>query len=92
VGPIATTPADTDPAIYRMQLEMLGRLEPRQRLANLYGILEAVEMASFGGMRRRFPLADDREIRARIAAQRYGDALAAAAFGWSPKQVDEPLQ
>lgn len=76
---------DTDPAAHAVQLALLRRMTPGQRLALVGRIRAGAEMMAEARLRATYPGDDDRRIRLRLATLRHGDALMKRVFGWDPE-------
>jgi hypothetical protein len=76
---------DTAPAAHAIQLALLRRLSPGQRMAMTARIRVGAETMAEARLRATYPDDDDRRIRLRIAALRYGDDLMRRVFGWDPE-------
>ena len=83
MGAIETTPMDTHPDVYALQLELLSRLSPEQRVANIVGIAEATEMMERFRLRQRYPNASESEMSMLVAVDRYGAEFVRNISGWS---------
>lgn len=76
---------DTDPAAHAVQVALLRRWSPGQRMA-LAGRIRAGSAAmAEARLRATYPGDDDRRIRLRLAALRHGDELVRRVFGWDPE-------
>jgi hypothetical protein len=73
---------DTDPDVYALQLELLGRQSPDQRVANIAGLAEAVDMIDRARVRRRHPAVGDADLLMLIAVDRYGAEFVREISGW----------
>lgn len=76
---------DTDPAAHAVHIALLRRLSPGQRMALTARIRAGAETMAEARLRATYPDDDDRRIRLRLAALRYGDELMRRVFGWDPE-------
>lgn len=75
---------DTHPRIEAMMLEGYDRMTDQQLWDQVTQLTRATQQMALTGLRRRFPSADEQELRMRLAALWYGPELVHKAFGWSP--------
>lgn len=76
---------DTSPAAHAVQVDLLRRLSPGQRMAMTGRIRAGAEAMAEARLRATYPQDDDRRIRLRLAALRYGDDLMRRVFDWDPE-------
>lgn len=76
---------DTHPAAHAVQLALLRSLSPGQRMAMTSRIRAGAEAMAEARLRATYPDDDDRRIRLRLAALRYGDDLMRRIFDWDPE-------
>ncbi|MCB9664425.1 MAG: hypothetical protein H6732_09940 [Alphaproteobacteria bacterium] len=76
---------DTDPAAHAVQLALLRGMTAGQRLALTGRIRAGAEAMAEARLRATYPDDDDRRIRLRLAALRYGDELMRRVFDWDPE-------
>lgn len=77
---------DTDPAAHRVQVELLRRLSPAQRLRLVHRRNAAVRAVALARLRRDYPDDTPRQRTLRLAALRLEDALMQEAFDWDPER------
>lgn len=75
------TVSDTSEKARDVYFRRLAEMTPAERLDVGVALFEAGHSLQCAGIRRRFPLADDREIAYRIAVTRFGEELARKAYG-----------
>lgn len=71
---------DTSPAEVERYHEMLRALSPHERLRVAVALSIAVRRLAEAGIRQRHPLADEQEVRVRLAVRLYGREVALRAF------------
>ncbi len=76
---------DTSPAAHAVQLELIRALSPGQRLSLCLRLRQTAEAMATARLRAQYPNDDERRLKLRLAALRYGDVLVKAAFGWDPE-------
>lgn len=76
---------DTHPDAHAVQVALLRRLSPGQRMAMTGRIRAGAESMAEARLRATYPNDDARRIRLRLAALRYGDDLVRRVFGWDPE-------
>lgn len=74
-----TLPQD-DPAIVRMQRELISRMSPEERLGVVRELTRLADTMAEAGIRYSFPKASDREVFLRLAIRKLGYGLARAAY------------
>jgi hypothetical protein len=77
-------PADTDEATWRRWIARWSAMSPADKARKIVDSNATVRAAALAGIRQRHPEATEREQQMYLAAQRMGDELAKAAFGWDP--------
>ena len=81
-----TLSSDTHPKIEQILIEGYRKMSPTEkweRVRELHLFAEALAMAD---VRRRYPEADDRECRLRVASRRIPVDLMKKAFGWDVEE------
>ncbi len=81
-------PADTDPAAWRLQMQILAQRTPAQRLAEWAEFNDALALMEEAAMRRRHPDYGDRQVFLALVRGRYGDELAGTV--WPDSLLVEP--
>ena len=74
-------PADTSPGAWKVFLDLQRRMTPGEKLWRALGYSDYVRALAAGGLRQRYPRANDREIFLREARQRLGAALFRRVYG-----------
>jgi hypothetical protein len=69
-------------AAERVQLELLQKMTPAEKLECVRGLSIAVQQLAFAGLREQFPEAPDDELWLRLAARRLGRDLVKKIYGW----------
>lgn len=82
-GPVTQSP-DTAPDVEALLVEAQRRLPPHLKWRQVCEAIAADDAHALAGLRLRHPGADERELRLRLVALKYGRELAVAAFGWDP--------
>ena len=77
--------SDTSPEAQRMQVELMRRLSPSQKLALAFELTEAIRNLVLADLQRRFPEADPIEIRRRFIARVLSREDVIHAYGFDPK-------
>jgi hypothetical protein len=75
---------DTHPDIERMQIEAYRRMSPAEKFRRIENLNRMLEMLARADIERRYPDAEERERRLRVAARRIPAELMRRAFGWDP--------
>lgn len=75
-------PTDTTPEAWAKQFELYRRMSPAQKADGVRALTLAVNELALAGLRRRYPSADEDELRLRLAVQRLGEEAVAQAYGW----------
>lgn len=75
---------DTDPRRRERYFELLRAQSPSDRLRKAGALTRAVRQLAEAGIRQAFPLADEQEVRVRLAERLYGRDVAARLFGPHP--------
>jgi len=77
--------SDTSAEIEALMLGRWRAMTPAARLRRVCELSEADDALAMAGIRRRYPQADKREVRVRLATLKYGRELALQAFAWDPE-------
>jgi len=72
-SPYAT---DTSSDAYDVQLELLRRMSPTDRLKKTFALSRQVKRMSMDAIRRRHPELDEKSVRLKFIELTYGEALA----------------
>ena len=73
---------DTDPRTMDVWLEVLRRMTPGERIDATLDLSNLALQMSDAGVRSVFPMADDREVRLRVAARHLSRDLMIRAYHW----------
>jgi len=76
-----TVPADTDPEVYRLQIDRWRSMSPVERARLAERLSADVTTIAIAGILRDRPDATHREVRRELVRRRFGEELAAAAYG-----------
>jgi hypothetical protein len=68
-------PADTSPEAWQVYLHLIRQMTPGERMERAFQVSARLRAFQEGGLRQKFPQADDHEIFLRIARMRLGDEL-----------------
>ena len=83
---MATLSRDTDEDSERVLLDLLRRKSPAERLRLAADASECLRRLVEGSLRRRYPRADEDELRRRFAALWLGREWALRVYSWDPEQ------
>ena len=78
-------PEPKDPNVERIQLELLRKMTPSEKLRKVNGMIAAMHYMALSDVRHRHPDADEQECMLRIASRRVPADLMLRAFGWDVK-------
>lgn len=67
---------DTSPEAYAVQLELLRRMSPTERLRKTFALSRQVKRMAMDAIRRRHPESDEYAVRLKFIELTYGKALA----------------
>lgn len=73
---------DTPPEIEQRLLEGYRRMTAAEKLQIMQDLQRTAQLLALGDIRRRYPQADEREVRLRLAARWLEPELMKKAFGW----------
>jgi len=79
---VRTQSPDTHPEVEHILVEAYRRMTPAERFRKIGEMNRAVELLALADVRRRYPNADDRECRLRVASRRIPADLMRKAVGW----------
>ena len=65
-------PRDTSPEAWKFQMELMRQMTPGDRLDRALELTATIRAFSEAGIRRQYPLADDREVFLRLAQRTLG--------------------
>jgi hypothetical protein len=66
----------------RVQLDLLRKMTPAEKLECVRRLTIAVQELAFAGLREQYPYASDDELWLRLAARRLGPDLMKKIYGW----------
>jgi hypothetical protein len=75
---------DTPAAVGVRVVQAWRALSPRERFERVGELNDACDRMAEAGVRRRYPDADEREVRLRVFALRLGRDLMVEVYGWDP--------
>ena len=78
---------DTEAAVDAILIEGYRRMSPAQKLECVRSLTQAVQSLAIADIRRRHPLADEREQALRIASRWIEPELMLCAFGWDVRKA-----
>jgi hypothetical protein len=78
---------DTSPEAYALQLELLRRMSPIERLRKTFALSRKVKRMSMDAIRRRHPEFDDGAVRLKFIELSYGWALADDVRRWQEEHA-----
>jgi len=76
---------DTTPEAQRMQIELMRKLSPEQKLSLAFNLTETLRKLVLADIHHRFPHADTEEIRRRFIARVLPREDVIRAYGFDPK-------
>ena len=77
--------SDTSPDAQQIQIELLRRLSPSQKLALAFELTDTMRNLILADLRHRFPEADPAEIRRRFIARVLSREDVIRAYGFDPE-------
>jgi hypothetical protein len=85
--PVASASAkDTHPTIEALLIEGYRGMSPGQKLERVCALIQAVQALAILDIRRRHPIANEREQKLRLASRWIEPELMLRAFGWDVRQ------
>ena len=84
MGALSFPVLDSSPATDARVLASLRAMSSRDRFDQVAALNELCEQLSVAGLRARYPLAGEDEIRLRMLSLRLGRALMIDVYGWDP--------
>lgn len=81
-----TQSVDTDPRIEARLILAYREMSASQKLACVRAGNQSVQKLQLADLRRRYPEADERELRLRLGARWLGAETMRTVFGWDPDQ------
>ncbi len=76
--------SDTSPEAEKIMIEGYRRMPAWQKLRLVEDLNRTVEQLALGDLRRRYPQADEHELKLRLAARYLEPDLMRRVFGWDP--------
>ncbi len=73
--------SDTDPKMEALQIRLLRQAPPWRKMEMLVSLNASARELALAGLRRRYPNADENELRRRLADILFGETLAAKVYG-----------
>lgn len=77
---------DTKPEAMAVLIEGYRRMSPEEKLLKVDELNKFLVALIEADVRKRYPDADEREIRLRVASRWLPPKLMQKAFGWNPKE------
>ncbi len=77
---------DTSPEAERILIEGYRRMSPGRKAQIVFGLYQFAHDLAMADVRRRYPDADERECRLRVASRRLDPDLMRDVFGWDPRE------
>jgi hypothetical protein len=74
-------PRDTSPEAWKVQMDLIRKMSPEERLERCFELCEFAEAFAEAGLRQRYPKAGDREIFLRLAHRKLGRELYNKVYG-----------
>jgi hypothetical protein len=78
---------DTSSDTYALQIDLVRRMTPAQRLKKTCGLSLQVKRMAMDAIRRRHPEFDEDEVRWKFLELAYGKDLADAVRGWQRREA-----
>ncbi len=79
-------PDDTSPDARRFMVEAYRCMTPTEKLRRVFDLYEFAMGLARADVRSRYPEADEREVRLRVASRHLDPDLMSRAFGWDPRE------
>ena len=84
--PICKIPLDdTDPIFKEMYYQKLRAMSVGERVKRMSALSDMATCFTLGGIRARYPSADEKELKIRYAAIAYGREFSIRNFQWDPE-------
>jgi hypothetical protein len=74
-------PRDTSPAAWKVYLDIQRRIPPEEKIRQVFEWTRAMRKLAEGGLRDRYPHADDHEIFLRRVRMEFGPELFRRVYG-----------
>ncbi|HEU5236261.1 MAG TPA: hypothetical protein VFU37_03920 [Pyrinomonadaceae bacterium] len=75
---------DTTPEAQRKMFELLRDVPPNKKLALTFELIQTMRLMVLAGLRRRFPAADEAELKRRLIARLLPREDIIEAYGFDP--------
>jgi len=82
--------ADTAPDAEAIRFERYAHMSPAEKAARMVDLTRAACLLALGGLRVRYPAADERELLLRLAVLRLGAETVDRAYGWPTSPPPSP--
>ena len=76
---------DTPPEVERVLIDGYRRMSAARKIARVRDLNWTLQQLALAELRARFPDAEERTLRLRLAARSLDRSTMIAAFGWDPK-------
>jgi hypothetical protein len=83
MGGYRTQARDTSLEAERFLIERYRSMSPVEKIAIVRELSRASQSLALAGLRRRYPDADDRELKMRLASTRLPASVMQQVFGWT---------
>jgi hypothetical protein len=81
-----TLSPDTSPEVGRVMIEGYRKMPAWKKLEQVWELTQLVRQLALNDIRRRYPLADDRERKLRLASRWIEPELMKKDFAWDPEE------
>ena len=81
-----TLSPDTSPEVERIMIEGYRKMPAWKRIEQVWELTQLVRQLAMNDIRRRYPLADDRDRKLRLASRWLEPELMKKAFDWDPEK------
>jgi hypothetical protein len=81
-----TLSRDTSPEVERIMIEGYRKMSAWKKLEQVWELTQLVRELAMNDIRRRYPLADDRERKLRLASRWLEPELMKKAFAWDSEK------
>ena len=81
-----TLSPDTSPEVERIMIEGYSKMPAWKKLKQVSELTQLVRRLAMNDIRRRYPLADDRDRKLRLASRWLEPELMKKAFDWDPEK------
>jgi len=77
---------DTSPEVEKIMIEGYRKMPMWKKLQQVRELSQLVYQLAMNDVRRRYPQADEREVKLRLASRWLEPELMRKAFGWDPEK------